>query len=163
MTSDQPLFAVGFTGTQGNLTQAQWLALDALLMELNPYECHHGDCIGADYSFHTICLKQQRHIILHPPINGSKRAYSRDATDSRLPREYLQRNQDIVNETKILIACPGTATEQQRSGTWSTVRYARKLRRPIYLILPNGQIQKENIDASHAAQVPPAVDRQGGS
>jgi len=42
-----------------------------------------------------------------------------------MPTPYLSRNRAIVDETEMLIATPAEFTEQQRSGTWSTVRYAR--------------------------------------
>jgi predicted Rossmann fold nucleotide-binding protein DprA/Smf involved in DNA uptake len=37
-----------------------------------------------------------------------------------------------------MIATPHSYVEIGRSGTWATVRYARKAGKPIYLILPDG-------------------------
>ena len=59
-------------------------------------------------------------------------------------KPYLDRNKDIVLETQTLVATPAETTEQLRSGTWSTVRYARKLKRPAVLILPDGTIVFEH-------------------
>jgi hypothetical protein len=53
------------------------------------------------------------------------------------PRPYLVRNRHIVDASSVLIATP-KGDEELRSGTWSTVRYARKIRRDftIKIIAP---------------------------
>lgn len=131
---------IGFTGTQIGMTEAQKTRFRQLMLGFSfPVdEFHHGDCIGADSTAHDIVREIHPYtiIIIHPPINGSKRAY-RDGTI--LPAaEYLQRNKDIVDNTDGLIATPAQIGEQLRSGTWSTIRYARKLNKPIIIIYPNG-------------------------
>ena len=52
----------------------------------------------------------------------------------------LDRNHDIVERCDLLIATPHTVEEQLRSGTWATIRYARKVHRPHYIIRPCGQL-----------------------
>lgn len=47
-------------------------------------------------------------------------------------QNYLQRNKDIVNNCKYLIACPYSNKEQFSSGVWSTIRYAKKLIKKYY-------------------------------
>ena len=32
-------------------------------------EVHHGDCIGADASFHNIAKESRKRIVIHPPEN----------------------------------------------------------------------------------------------
>ena len=39
---------------------------------------------------------------------------------------YLERNKNIVNAVDFIIAAPD-GPEKVRSGTWSTVRYAKKV------------------------------------
>ncbi len=134
--------AVGFTGTQDGITHKQVLQL------LNTYlihesEIHHGDCIGADEQFHYLARSiQMPSIQIHPPINESKRAFCDGPGVDILPaKEYLDRNKDIVNATEYLIACPGGYEEIMRSGTWSTVRYAAKKEKDVYIIFPDGSVQ----------------------
>lgn len=47
-------------------------------------------------------------------------------------------NRDIVAETDELIATPKGFQEERRSGTWATVRYALKARKPVTVIWPDG-------------------------
>lgn len=52
--------------------------------------------------------------------------------EERPAKPYLERNKDIANEgIDGLIAAPSGWVEELRSGTWATVRYARKLKRTI--------------------------------
>jgi hypothetical protein len=63
--------------------------------------------------------------VAHPPINTSKMS-SFVSDETREPKEYILRNQDIVNESNKVYAAPYQAKEILRSGTWATVRYAKR-------------------------------------
>lgn len=140
--------SVGFTGTQDGTTKPQLVSLIDLMGELQEdiKEVHHGDCIGSDSEFHSICLLMEGvFIIIHPPDNDGKRAFCQFHEGAlRHPKPYLERNKVIVDQSHVLIATPKTAEEELRSGTWSTVRYARKQGKKIYLILPDGAIKMED-------------------
>lgn len=131
---------VGFTGTQRGMTAAQRTIFTGSLLlakiGIDP-EFHHGDCIGADAEAHSIAMKLGFIIHLHPPLDPKKRAFC-PAPHEMEPRPYLDRNHDIVDATRLLIATPGEAVEQLRSGTWATIRYARKQRRTVIIIGPCG-------------------------
>ncbi len=132
---------VGFTGTQRGMTPWQRSALETLLQDLNATDFHHGDCCGADEEAHEVATLVGCRIYLHPPIIEAKRAHCNLRAGVDLcyqAKPYLDRNKDIVNTTECLIATPGESKEQLRSGTWSTVRYARKRGKFISIILPNG-------------------------
>ena len=60
--------------------------------------------------------------------------------ETRKQKDYLDRNHDIVDETELLIACPKEPEEITRSGTWATIRYARKKKKKLRIILPNGRM-----------------------
>jgi hypothetical protein len=135
---------IGFTGTQRGMTDAQKKAVREIIFTLGTIEqAHHGDCIGADADFHEISIDLDIPVVLHPPVNESKRAFCQGATLTNPAKEYLDRNNDIVDSSSILIATPSGQTEKRRSGTWATVRYARKRRRVIYLVFPEGSVQEE--------------------
>jgi hypothetical protein len=131
---------IGFTGTQKGMTDAQKETLRRLL-DGGAGEFHHGDCIGADSEAHDIAQECGYATIIHPPTNPSKRAWCEVPKHMMRPEKpYLARNQDIVRESASLIAAPLQAEEEPRSGTWSTVRFARKLGKPVFLILPDGKV-----------------------
>ena len=130
-------YRFGFTGTQHGMTDAQKATLREFLRGASG-EFHHGDCIGADMQFHDIARSLGLWIVVHPPINQVKQAHC-DPDESRLPKEYLTRNDDITRECDLLIAAPKEDQEILRSGTWSTVRRARRYGREIRLILPSGE------------------------
>lgn len=130
---------VGFTGTQRGMTEAQWSTLWGLLVVRAPGDFHEGDCIGADEQAAKGARLAGFRIIGHPPINSSKRAFF--PTDEEWPpAEYLARNKTIVNRSQEMIATPGDFEEQLRSGTWSTIRYARRVGCPCHVILPDGRV-----------------------
>jgi hypothetical protein len=131
---------VGFTGTQGGMSPMQYHSVRKLLsvLRLTIKEVHHGDCIGSDAHFHDLCTAYP--IIIHPPINESKRAFCKGATRILPAKDYLSRNKDIVRETEVLIATPSGLTEELRSGTWSTIRFAVKLGKRVIIVLPDGRM-----------------------
>ena len=88
-------------------------------------ELHHGDCLGWDESCYWICNHFGITTVAHPPTNDGNRAFTKSTT-ILTPKPYLDRNKDIVNAVEYIIAAPG-GPEKQRSGTWSTVRYAKKV------------------------------------
>ena len=137
---------LGFTGTQEGGTKAQRLTLIRILKGLDVAEAHFGDCIGwdADAYFTTKELKPAAILIGHPPTNPSKREFlPYDITFKKA--SYLTRNKHIVNNSDLLIAAPKTMEEEQRSGTWATIRYARRRKIDIIIIWPDGS--KEVIHA----------------
>lgn len=138
---------VGFTGTQTGMTPEQITEVDMLLFDNLTTSCaHHGDCIGADAQFHKLSRLNGLELHGHPPINPSKRAfcefYSTEMVEEE--KEYIERNHDIVNMVDWMIACPAGFEEELRSGTWATIRYARKTGRPGYIVWPDGEVTDIN-------------------
>lgn len=130
---------VGFTGTRTGLTDPQTAALAKLLVSLAPLTLHHGDCVGADARAHEIALAASWPIVLHPPSAHFLRANCLGWTERREPLPYLERNEQIVRECSMLVACP-EGPETQRSGTWSTVRFARKLGVEVRVVWSDGHV-----------------------
>ena len=127
---------LGVTGSQNGPTKRQKDALFTLLWNLGPAnQLHHGDCIGVDAiaSKFARCFGMKTY--KHPPLDVAKRAFCDDDVDLP-PKEYLARNHDIVNVCHLLIAVPKTSVEVMRSGTWATIRYARRVGRETLIIDP---------------------------
>lgn len=132
---------LGFTGTRYGMTPAQKERFLSFFNFYNIEEFHHGDCVGADEDAHSLVRAAfpSIYIVTHPPTNPRFRANCRgDASKS--PREYISRNHNIVDISHILIATPREMKEKQRSGTWATIRYARKTGKTLGLIYPDGTV-----------------------
>ncbi len=132
---------VGFTGTQQGMTPEQLRELPALIA--GALEFHHGDCVGSDEQAHGLALAACLWIKAHPARFKGKRAFCDRCNVVAAAKDPLVRNRDIVDETDRLIATPRWMYEALRSGTWATVRYARKIGRPITIIWPNGNVVHE--------------------
>ena len=133
---------IGFTGTRKGMTPDQLIrfveTIGAIEKKSEIVEFHHGGCIGADNDAH-ILLKPMRTIaiVVHPPIDKTYTFNYFSGASKILPeKEYLDRNHDIVDACQILIACPKEKKEVKRSGTWATIRYARRIGKPVFVIEP---------------------------
>lgn len=124
------------------MTYAQMEAFDSLLERLGVTRLTHGDCVGADEDAHEIALARDIPIHLRPCDIRSQRAFCRGAAREHLPKPPLARNPDIVDDGDVLIATPA-GPEVVRSGTWSTVRHARRRGRTRYIIWPDGAVERE--------------------
>ena len=132
-----PRGRIGFTGTHG-MAPRQRKAVRQLLYHVNVL--HLGDCVGADAEAYEEAILLGIATIGHPPSDGKMRAFL-DYNEERPARPYLVRNELIVAEgVDGLIAAPKGWVEEQRSGTWATVRAARKSHRHIWIVLPDGKI-----------------------
>lgn len=137
---------IGFTGTQSGMTLNQQGTVYVLILDLGVTDLAHGDCLGADNEADMIAreLDIRRHI--HIPTNNSRRAFciAREGLDIVYPpKPYLERNRDIVDSTCALIAAPKEMAETVRSGTWATIRYARKQGKPVWIVWPDGTVSEE--------------------
>ena len=134
---------IGFTGTQKGMTKAQEYTLSAILWTASEdrgiTEFDHGDCVGADALAHNMVVNMglDDRIIIHPPIQDSKRAHKFSMRILEA-KSYLERNHDIVDACDVLLACPSSIAEQRRSGTWATIRYAKKVGKSYMIIYPDG-------------------------
>lgn len=145
---------IGFTGSQHPMSVRTKITLHATLIDLYnknifssaPICLHHGDCINADFEASKIGKSVGYLVHAHPPFNEKKRAFSEFNDIIHAPKDYIERNHDIVNGSSILIATPLTHNEVIRSGTWATIRYARSLGREICIIFPDGSEKWENSD-----------------
>jgi hypothetical protein len=133
------------------MTEAQQTSFRALVRKLEPTEFHHGDCVGADEDANIIVMAeflQEVAFHFHPCTLENKRAHCEELGiypnltihPVKLP---LERNDDIVRTCSILIITPNEPEEIQRSGTWATYRYAKKYKKKIYVIKPDGSIHEE--------------------
>ena len=134
---DAPLH-VGFTGTRHGMTIRQGSVAAGLLRDYDVV--HHGDCVGGDWQAHEIALEAGLRTEVHPPKSGALRAYCKGDVMHE-PKDYTERNHDIVEACCRLVAAPGTMSEELRSGTWATIRYARSVNKPVSIVFLDGSVQ----------------------
>jgi hypothetical protein len=152
---------IGFTGTQKGCTDKQIKCLQSIFQFFQTdVKCtgiksfHVGGCIGADEDATKAlmlvnCFGHNTFFILHPPLNESKvnEFHNSDLYAWRFePKDYLERNHAIVDSVTHMIACPAERNEIQRSGTWATVRYARKRNILTMMVYPDGMMEYQRGD-----------------
>lgn len=125
---------VGITGGRfgPSKAQADWLrAQFTYLSALDSVVIHHGDCVGVDAYAHDLAQEFHFDIHIHPPIKLQWRAICKDATYMEKPKNYLERNRDIVDACEQVIALPGQNDGRPQSGTYYTINYANKMSTPV--------------------------------
>jgi hypothetical protein len=115
---------VGVTGSRFPRPDDYVARLRCHLVSLGATELHHGDCTGWDKQAHDLAVSMGIKTVAHPPSNPSMRAWCK--ADIVMPEDdYLARNRRIVDAVAFMVAAPDKPA-CNRSGTWSTVRYAKR-------------------------------------
>ena len=139
---------IGFTGSHKGMSASQAHGFSLLLISQGgkDMEFHHGDCVGADETADQLVRGYwaEGKLVIHPPIKGENWARCGEPrhgkyegtleVEVRPQKDYLSRDRDIVNACDFLIACPLSLVEVNRSGTWYTIRYARKQEIPVIIL-----------------------------
>lgn len=138
---------IGFTGTREGLAKEQRATLQLCLQMAKMgsgktwLELHHGSCVGADDEVNLICFTMDIVRSIHPPKDERYLANCRGEHRYE-PKDYRARNEDIVNASDLVIACPAQREEQGRgSGTWMTIRIAQSKFKPLLAIFPDGTFE----------------------
>lgn len=135
---------VGITGTQKGATEKQLVIFRLLIKHCRKYR--GGVCIGADEQTAIISKEEfGLYCIGHLPSNPIKMSRRLDVYNELMPTEpYLERNWNIAYTSTAGIGLPKAFQEENRSGTWYTVRRFRWLRKPLAIIWPDGSILFEH-------------------
>lgn len=145
---------VGFTGTREGMTGEQADAFSRRISCLLDFtEFHHGACVGADADAVDVLWEMWHNsdmdartwdVIAHPGDMPKclSVASLRQSNEAKGEKPPLARNRDIVDSSDTLFACP-RGPEELRSGTWSTIRYARKAGKPVVIFWPDGTVTEE--------------------
>lgn len=136
---------LGFTGTRNGMTREQMQTLQRIVQAIAPARFHHGACVGADEQA-VVAVRYflpPEGVVAYPPDDD--KLISPEAIRLsgvvRPPEPYLKRNMAIVRASWVLVATPEQSEEQMRSGTWTTIRYGRAAKHPVFIIRPNGLIE----------------------
>lgn len=129
---------LGMTGSREGMTSAQRERFIEVLASLSWLEFRHGDCLGADAESHDLVEARSTatQIIIHPPKSDYMRAFKKGHVILE-PKDYIPRDHDIVDACGLLVGFP-KGPQILRSGTWTTLRYAQKTKRPFIGYMPDG-------------------------
>lgn len=132
---------VSVTASQAGITPKQYRDIEAYLLEHRPTVLTHGGCIGGDDTIDLLAAQLGIYRFVFPSTITAKRIpdevlRSRGKVFIFAPMPPLERNPKIVLAGDILLACP-RQSEVLRSGTWATVRQARKRHLPYKIFFPS--------------------------
>lgn len=127
---------IGFTGARQGLSPTQKENLRALALMLSGEIFIHGGCDGADCEACEIFANCGWNIEVKP---GDFKQEAKCQKCEFRPmvcevEPYLDRNKKIVAASSLLIAAPRSPKEELRSGAWATIRFARRIGKPIVFI-----------------------------
>lgn len=141
---------IGFSGTRMGMTKVQKKSFLDIITgdgDLYPTTFIHGGAEGSDEQAHDIVETNFENccIEIYPTYHRAR--YWEENTQYKIvhpPKPPLVRNEIIAQRCELLIAISATEGEVLRSGTWSTVRYARKHKKKIFIIYPSGHVMYED-------------------
>jgi hypothetical protein len=148
---------LAFTGTRRGLTPAQLAALRVVLAEIRFHNSvvHNGAAEGADEEMLDLlaeglagrptvhlwpCNRERQQWAFEWALAFSKALHPSARVHPTAPP--LERNRRMVAAASVVVACPD-GPERLRSGTWSTVRAARRRGREVVLVWPDGSVTRE--------------------
>lgn len=135
---------VGVTGTRNGMTEAQKVAFTKTIQSFDPVWFGHGDCVGVDDQAATIVhglFGDDCVIARFPPMGDDSdplRANNPHFHEEHVKQNHFARNRSIVDASELVIVIPMQYTPQGQGGTWYTYDYARKKRKKVWVIWPNG-------------------------
>ncbi len=146
---------IGFIGTLKGFNEKQSETYTGLLRKFRQkydyIEYHSGDCKGGDELSFSMIIKYEiaDKIEIHPPgadhirinlLNNEKYKLPSDIkTKIRDTRPFSEIPIDITEQCDALIVLPNDTSERSESDLWRAVRYARKSKKNIFIIYPNGK------------------------
>lgn len=135
---------IGFTGTRNGMTRDQRIAVRLVLAEFDPSRIAfglHGDCVGADADFDALCRDFGIETRCRPCTFDGMRART-GAPEIAAPERPMARNRAIVADADMMIACPPNDEPiKSGSGTWATIGFAEKAKKPIVIVYPGGHVE----------------------
>lgn len=144
---------VGFSGTRQGPTPAQHMSMDRFLIAM--FVNHgakvlvHGGAAGCDtFAHHAVTANAAYapEVWIFPALEGQRSSVVILPVGNCIigePVPALMRNKIIAGLADGLLAVPASDTEQDRSGTWATVRAARKRGCPVYIVRRDGTIIRD--------------------
>jgi hypothetical protein len=143
MNIPEGLQVLSFTGIADGLTMPQRRIITNQLIRYDPAQ--HAFAVGGapgvdiEVALQGLHLGFHVHAVLpsapyHPEGAVACTTHEVVAPGRNASESYMKRNSRLAEICYCMVAFPATNTERLRSGTWSTVRRARTLGRPVRII-----------------------------
>jgi hypothetical protein len=128
------MLLIGFTGTRDSIR----ILIKNLARQHVSVQGVHGGAEGADRQFHRLLKELNIPSECYPSNEEQWRWSVQNCVVCHAMQAPLTRNRVIVEVSNLMFATPRTFIEKQRSGTWATIRYAKKTNNPLTVIWPDG-------------------------
>lgn len=144
---------LAFTGTRAGLTPEQTQVLYEIFENAKKTGYNtllNGCAVGADQDVVVILNTLNGFHLIGYPSNliQQQSKYALDCCElAYKPADPLKRNHKMVDAADYLIAAPKQYTEPGATrcgGTWATIRYARKMKKTVIIVWPNGIIKVDH-------------------
>lgn len=136
---------LSFTGTRRGMKPAQYERVFFAVKQTAWTRAVHGCCHGSDREFHDLTSSLAHDLF---PSNEEQHQWAlqnsfggRNVIYPIMPP--IERDKKMVDLGNTLIATPGGMQEIVHSGTWTTIRYARRIRRHTIICWPDGTVTEE--------------------
>jgi hypothetical protein len=124
------------------MSESQKTALSKLLGIMGPDVFYHDDTVGSAEQAHVIALLDHKiTVVTYPPDNPDLRAYLGGVTYTAPTAPYMDQNHNMVDVANALIITPSEFVQKPRSACWATYRYAKREKKALYVIYPDGRIR----------------------
>lgn len=146
---------IGFTGSRNGMTDEQKEqvsnTIDMLLKQtLKGSSAIDGRCVGSDADFNDIATEKGLYTIGiggYSAKNPDDLSYRNDNVYNvyRTSMTHFARNREIVNASDVMIATPLSFNFDINGGTNYTIKFAQQVKKPIYVISPEGIVKTFNV------------------
>lgn len=133
----------GFTGTRKGMTSFQKAITRRVMLIGRPLVVRHGGAWGADEEFHAVWaldLRRRGLADVWPASQDRADLFKQENVHVQPVMPPLDRNVEIAKRSKFLLATPHYAEEELQSGTWHTIRTAKRLKVPTLIIWPKNRL-----------------------
>lgn len=130
------------TAAQRRTLRARFMSVFGGGPDKRPERVHHGACVGADEDFHCICLAAGVPVETWPGDIPDLTAPCLGFAATHPPAPCIERNHSIVDACEVLIVAPAGYKEARQSGTWATFRYGVAQGKKVFLVWPDGRLEK---------------------
>lgn len=136
---------LGVTATRKGLTNPQIACASYLMLKINPELMHHGCAEGGDRQLDEMARVAGVKRLGFPSFDNQENWATRRDSGLAVYRSgrtgdllsTAERN-EVISRAEFFIGFPAGFEEEQRSGTWQTIRMRGRTKHPYLIAWPDG-------------------------